>query len=155
VKSEAFTPRMAPILWATGQIPVVRDSIDPGPIRLCLEILCMGGVVGIFPEGARGDGLVHAAKPGMGYFALRSGAPVVPIACTGTYEMAHRRGPRRPIVRMVFGDPIPVDQYPVDRPLNRRVVAAKTEEIRVALAALVTEVNARDAASRTPSGVRS
>lgn len=143
VKAEAFTPRMAPILWATGQIPVVRDAIDPGPVRLCLEILEAGGVVGIFPEGARGDGMVRTAKPGVGYFALRSGAPVVPIALTGTYEMAHRRGLRRPVVRMVVGEPIAVERHPRGVPLNRRVVAATTERIRVVLADLVASTNAR------------
>ena len=152
VKSEAFTPRMASILWATGQLPVVRDTIDPGPIRFCLELLAAGGVVGIFPEGARGDGLVHAAKPGVGYFAMRSGAPVVPIALTGTYEMAHRRGPRRPPVRMVVGEPIPIEQHPPGKPLNRRLVAETTELIRVVLADLVVATNARE---RAVTGVRS
>ena len=146
VKAEAFTPRMAPILWATGQIPVVRDTIDPAPIRFCLELLAAGGVLGLFPEGARGDGLVHSAKPGVGYFALRSGAPVVPIALTGTYEMAHRRGMRRPPVRMAVGDPIVVERHPAGVPLNRRLVAATTERIRLSLADLVAATNARERA---------
>ncbi|HJQ42921.1 MAG TPA: lysophospholipid acyltransferase family protein [Jatrophihabitantaceae bacterium] len=152
VKSEAFEQRIAPVLWASGQIPVVRDAIDPGPIRYCLDLLAAGGVVGIFPEGARGDGLVHAAKPGVGYFAMRSGAPVVPVALTGTYEMAHRRTLRRPPVRMVVGEPIPIEKYPSGKPLNRRLVAETTERIRVVLAELVAATNAHE---RAVAGARS
>lgn len=137
VKAEAFTPRMGPLLLGAGQIPVVRNTIDPRPVRLCLDIVRAGGVLGIFPEGTRGDGLARTAKPGVGYFALRSGAMVVPVACTGTYEMARRRGVRRPPARLVFGAPIQVERAADGLPLNRRVVAATTERIRSALAALV------------------
>jgi 1-acyl-sn-glycerol-3-phosphate acyltransferase len=137
VKSEAFTPRMAPVLRSAGQIPVVRNTIDPGPVRLCLAIIRAGGVLGIFPEGTRGDGLARTAKPGVGYFALRGGATVIPVACSGTWEMVHRRGPRRPLARMVFGDALQIERFPDDRPMNRRLAAATAETIREALAALV------------------
>lgn len=138
VKAEAFTPRMRPLLRSAGQIPVVRDAIDPAPVRLCLDIVRAGGVLGIFPEGTRGDGQVRTAKPGVGYLALRSGATVVPVACVGTYEMTHRRGGRRAAVRLQFGAPIAVERVPDRRPLNRLLVAATTERIRAALADLVT-----------------
>jgi hypothetical protein len=51
--------------------------------------------------------------------------------------MAHRRTRRRPPAVLLFGAPIVIDHWPDDRALNRRVVAAATEGIRVALAALV------------------
>lgn len=137
VKDAAFTPLMGPVLRSAGQVPVVRDQIDPAPIRLCLRVLQAGGVVGIFPEGSRGDGLVRQAKPGVGYFALRAGATVVPVAFHGTAAMTHRRTVRRPVPRMIFGAPIPVERHPADQPLNRRLVAQTTEQIRVALAELV------------------
>lgn len=137
VKMEAFTPTLAPVLRGAGQIPITRHRVDRGAIRLCVQILRSGGVVGIFPEGRRGDGLVGSAKPGVGYLALRSGAVVVPTACHGTERMSQRRSARRPAARLVFGAPIAVERHPDDRPLNRRVVAASTEKIRAALAELV------------------
>jgi 1-acyl-sn-glycerol-3-phosphate acyltransferase len=146
VKAESFDSRLRPILVNAGQIPVVRDTVDPRPVRLCLDIVRAGGVIGVFPEATRGDGLVRTAKPGVGYFALRTGAPVLPVAATGTYEMAHRRGVRRPLATLTFGELIRVDRAPDDVPLNRRVVAAVTEQIRVRLAALVAEADARAAA---------
>jgi 1-acyl-sn-glycerol-3-phosphate acyltransferase len=146
VKIEAYTPRAAPVLNGTGQIPVVRDTWNIAAVRHSLRLLHAGGVVGVFPEGTRGDGRVRTAKPGVGYFALRTGAPVLPVAATGTYEMAHRRGVRRPLATLTFGELIRVDRAPDDVPLNRRVVAAVTEQIRVRLAALVAEADARAAA---------
>lgn len=142
VKAEAFATRLRPILTNSGQIPVVRDAVDPRPVRLCLDIVRNGGVIGVFPEGSRGDGLVSIAKPGVGWFALRSGAPVLPVACTGTYEMTHRRL-RRPVATLTIGEAMQFDEHPREIPLNRGVVAHATEEIRARLAALVAEADAR------------
>jgi 1-acyl-sn-glycerol-3-phosphate acyltransferase len=151
VKAAAFTPRMAPLLRTAAQVHVVRDAIDPALVRLCLRIVRAGGVLGIFAEATRGDRVARTAKPGVGYFALRGGSVVIPVACLGTYEMARRRGVRRPLARPVFGRPIRVERHPDDLPLNRRLVAATTENIRSALAALVA--GAHEARSGEPEGM--
>jgi 1-acyl-sn-glycerol-3-phosphate acyltransferase len=137
VKVEAFTPWAGALLRSSGQIPVRRDGGDAPAVRQCLRILRSGGIVGIFPEGTRGHGLVETAKPGVGYLALRSGATVIPVACAGTLEMAHRRGWRRPPALLLFGEPMVMDRWPDGRVLKRGVAAAATEGIRVALAELV------------------
>ena len=134
VKAEAFTAGVGRLLRGAGQICVVRDVIDPAPIRLCLCILRAGGVIGIFPEGTRGDGTARTAKPGVGYLALRTGATVIPIACWGTAEAV--RTPRRLPIRVNAGAALRFDRYPDSRPLNRRVTAAATEQVRRALADL-------------------
>lgn len=137
VKSEAFCGPIRSLLLSSGQIPVVRHTINPAPVRLGVEVLRAGGVLGVFPEGTRGSGAVRQAKPGVGYLALRSGAVVVPIALHGTPAMLRRRTLRRPRVRVMVGEPVPVPRYPDRQSLNRRTVAATTESIRVALAQLV------------------
>jgi 1-acyl-sn-glycerol-3-phosphate acyltransferase len=142
VKAEAFDTRLRSILTNAGQIPIVREAIDPAPVRLCLEIVRNDGLIGVFPEGSRGDGLVRTAKPGVGWFALHTGAPVLPVAVTGTYEMAHRRL-RRPVATLTIGEPMYFDKHPDAVPLNRRRVAEVTEQIRVRLATLVAEADAR------------
>jgi 1-acyl-sn-glycerol-3-phosphate acyltransferase len=139
VKDEAFVGPLVPLLRGAGQVPVVRERVDRAPIRLTLELLRSGGAVGIFPEGTRGDGRAGTAKPGAGYLALRSGASVVPVACHGTDTLARRRHAARPLAHMVFGPAVPFARYPDDRPLNRRSVAAATEQIRLALADLVMQ----------------
>jgi 1-acyl-sn-glycerol-3-phosphate acyltransferase len=135
VKREAFLPIVGRLLIDAGQLPVERDTVDPYPVRRCLQILAAGGVIGVFPEGTRGDGRVRRAKPGVGYFALRSGATVVPVACHGTAEMV--RSPRRARVRLEVGEPMHFAQFPPSVPLNRRLAAAATERVRGQLAALV------------------
>jgi 1-acyl-sn-glycerol-3-phosphate acyltransferase len=136
VKIEAFTPRATPFLVGTGQIPVLRDGMDIAAVRFSLELLRNGGVIGLFPEGTRGDGLVHTAKPGVGYFALRTGARVMPVACHGTDSLKHRRA-RRPQVRITFGDAIDLGQVSQGRRVSRAAMREATEQVRVVLADLV------------------
>ena len=139
VKAEAFRGPLAPILRGCAQIPVHRDQVDPAPVHLAVELLRAGGVLGVFPEGTRGDGCVSHAKPGAGYFALRSGAVVVPVALHGTRQMVRRRSLRRPVVRMIAAAPMHVERCPDDAVVARRTVAEATEGIRVRLAALVAQ----------------
>ena len=139
VKAEAFRGPLAPILRGCAQIPVHRDQVDPAPVHLAVDLLRAGGVLGVFPEGTRGDGRVSHAKPGAGYFALRSGAVVVPVALHGTRQMVRRRSLRRPVVRMIAAAPMHVERCPDDAVVARRTVAEATEGIRVRLAALVAQ----------------
>jgi 1-acyl-sn-glycerol-3-phosphate acyltransferase len=135
VKREAFVPIVSRLLRDAGQIPVQRETVDPLPVHLCLQILRAGGVIGVFPEGTRGDGLVRRAKAGVGYFALRTAATVIPIACHGTAEMV--RTARRHPVRLTVGAPLTFGLHPPDEPLNRRFAIEATERVRAELAALV------------------
>lgn len=150
VKAEAFTrPQVARVLRDAGQVPVVRGAVDPAPVRLVRAVLDGGGVVGLFPEGTRGDGLARTAEAGVGWLALRTGAVVVPVALHGTAALG-RRGRTRPPVRVTFGEPLPppdVGRWNANLPLPRRVFRAEAERVRVALADLVART-----APRTPGG---
>lgn len=139
VKAEAFTPRATPYLVSSGQVAVRRDGYDVGPIRFCLRVLRGGGVVGLFPEGARGDGTVREARPGVGYFALRTGARVVPVACHGTDHMTHDRTGLRPRVRVTYGEPIDLGHVPWGQRVSRRQMLEATEQVRIVLAKLVAD----------------
>jgi 1-acyl-sn-glycerol-3-phosphate acyltransferase len=141
IKSEAFLPVLGDLLRGAGHIEVNRQRVDPVPVRLCLDILRAGGVLGIFPEGRRGDGTAVTVRPGVGYFALRTGATVVPIACQGTAEAL--RALRRVPIRLTVGTPLRFERHPDDRPLNRRRTAAAAEQVRVAMAELVASTTAR------------
>lgn len=152
VKDEAFVPFLGACLRSAGQIPVIRGRIDPGPVRLCLEILWAGGLVGIFPEGTRGDGLARRAHPGVGYLALRTGAVVLPVACHGTKRL--HAVLRRPAMRMTVGAPLAFPRHPAHQLLNRRLSAAAAERVRLALAELVAATApARAAATADPAGL--
>lgn len=158
VKAEAFEPAAGlagRILRAAGQLPVRRYQIDPAPIRYCLALLRAGGVLGMFPEGSRGSGLVEQVRSGVGYFAIKTGAPVLPVAVIGSARMV--RTPRRPPVRIRIGQPIRFASAPgnpvsgltgspagdsVGSPVNRQHWQAAAETVRLALAELVAEARA-------------
>jgi 1-acyl-sn-glycerol-3-phosphate acyltransferase len=140
VKAEAFVGPIRPFLLHIGQIPVRRGTVERAPLALALETLAAGGAVGVFPEGSRGTGEVAKVEHGIAYLAVRSGAPVVPIACAGTSAMLRRRSPRRPLVRVVIGTPVQIEQGAA----SRQAVADAAEQIREALAKLVVELGSAD-----------
>ncbi|WP_052850054.1 lysophospholipid acyltransferase family protein [Streptomyces avicenniae] len=111
VKKEAFVGPFGPFLHGIGQVRVDRDGTDRTAVTGALDILKGGGVLGIFPEGTRTEGDFAALRAGLAYFALRSGAPVVPVAVLGSNERRGRLLPGLPPLRsridVVFGDPFP------------------------------------------------
>jgi 1-acyl-sn-glycerol-3-phosphate acyltransferase len=109
--------------------------VQSAPLRAALAALKAGGIVGVFPEGTRGDGDVSQVRHGIAYLAVRSGAPVVPVAVHGTRERRGRRilVPQRPPVSVAFGPPLHLSAGPA----SRRTVAAAAGEIHRTLAAHV------------------
>ncbi|MFF3712529.1 lysophospholipid acyltransferase family protein [Streptomyces phaeochromogenes] len=109
VKKEAFVGPLDPFMTRIGQIKVDRHTTDRTAITRALGVLQNGGVLGIFPEGTRGEGDFAALRAGLSYFAVRSGAPIVPVAVLGSTESRGRLikalPPLRSRVDVVFGDP--------------------------------------------------
>ena len=86
IKKEAFVGPLDPFLRGIGQLKVDRSTADRKAITDALGVLEHGGVLGIFPEGTRGEGDFASLRAGLAYFAVRSGAPVVPVAVLGSKE---------------------------------------------------------------------
>lgn len=122
------------IAWI-GQIPVDRRN-GRGALRVTLEALQQGRVVGIFPEGVRGRGDVASVKAGVAWLAVHSGgAAVVPVACLGTRETGRGRNsiPRfRQRIVVSFGEPRSFPQKPGQA--RREAVSEAAESIRGMLA---------------------
>ncbi len=94
---------------ALGFIPVDLSERESTGLDAAMQQLKQGHVVGIFPEGTRGDGnSLPGAHNGAAILALRSGAPVIPVYITGTRP--HERGKKewlRPAkVRVFYGAPL-------------------------------------------------
>ncbi len=70
-----------PKLW--DSIPVKRDEVDRGALRAMLNVLRAGETILIAPEGTRNENL-QEGKEGVAYLAIKSSAPVVPVAIYGT-----------------------------------------------------------------------
>lgn len=85
-KSELFSvPLLGKFLKKVGVFPVHRDRLDRVAIRTALKYLAEGKVVGIFPEGSRSHtGELLQPHPGAAMLALKSKAPVLPVAVTGS-----------------------------------------------------------------------
>jgi 1-acyl-sn-glycerol-3-phosphate acyltransferase len=115
-KKELFDKRWQGwLLNRLGAFPVKRGQSDEESTQTALAVLARGGAVVIFPEGTRHrEGPLHEPRRGVGRLALESGAPVVPIALTGT-ERARRGWRVRPVkVCVRLGRPL---RFPrVDRP---------------------------------------
>ncbi|MFI7404621.1 lysophospholipid acyltransferase family protein [Streptomyces sp. NPDC049541] len=137
IKKEAFVGPLDPFLLGIGQVKVDRSGADRTAITQALDVLSAGGVLGIFPEGTRGEGDFAALRAGLAYFAVRSGAPVVPVAVLGSSE---RRGrlikglpPLRSRIDVVFGDPFEAGDGSGRR--TRKALDEATERIQKQLTA--------------------
>lgn len=109
VKREAFVGPLGPFLTGIGQVRVDRDTTDRTAVSRALGVLRQGGVLGIFPEGTRGEGDFASLRAGLAYFALRGGAPIVPVAVLGSSgrggRLARELPPPRSRIDVVFGEP--------------------------------------------------
>jgi 1-acyl-sn-glycerol-3-phosphate acyltransferase len=97
-----------PVLRAYGMISIERGQIDRAGLREAMTALVQGEVVGIMPEGgvdpevqarvrageaapkgemSRHNGQLIEARPGAALLAVRSGAPILPVAFWGTERM--------------------------------------------------------------------
>lgn len=111
----------------------------------CVRRLRAGASIGIFPEGTRnGDPFrLLKARPGVGYIALESGAPVIPV---GIEFVAARRRGRMPVVGKIalrFGEPMRLERHrasvaasDADRALKRRVAGEIADEVMAAISPL-------------------
>lgn len=101
------------ILRSTYVMPIRRDAAGTESLRVSLQRLQDGYLVGIFPEGTRSrDGRIGPMKPGFVALVRRAEVPVIPVAVSGAYEAMPRGAfflrPRR--VRVVYGEPISIEQ---------------------------------------------
>lgn len=119
-KAELFTGdrglKSKLVAWfmkAIKQVPMDRAGGRASAVGLepVLEVLRDGGVVGIYPEGTRSpDGRLYRGRTGVARIALASGAPVVPVAMSGTKLVRNRLGlPVLEDPRVEFGRPIHLD----------------------------------------------
>jgi len=124
--------------WMFGQLPVVgwlMNQIDPVYVHHkrstmpflertrqraassssrgeCIERLASGASIGIFPEGTRNPdpSTLLKAKPGIGYIALESGAPVLPVGIDFIASGKRNRVPSIGRIVVRFGRPMQFEE---------------------------------------------
>lgn len=138
-KKELFeTPVLGLMYVLSGEIPVKRYEADLKALRLSLRALNRGHVLGMFPEGTRSkDAQLHAAEPGTALIALRSGAPIVPMAVWGTENIRLPRDFfRRTHVNLRIGKPFSLPQM---KRASKEDIANGSNEIMKRIAELLPE----------------
>ena len=158
---------VGPLARRLGFIPVQRGtSAAAGSLDAAATALEAGEAVGLFPEGRITRDPQHwpeRSKTGAVRLALRTGAPVVPVALVGAQQVVGTTGIvtrllrntlLRPRVAVAVGEPIDVRRLagvtagqPVDEATVRRVA----DEVMAALVAQVAELRGEPAPY--PTGV--
>jgi 1-acyl-sn-glycerol-3-phosphate acyltransferase len=78
-------------------------------LEAALALLREGGLFGIYPEGTRSpDGRLYRGRPGVGWLALKSGLPVIPVGMIGTRQVLPpgRVVPRPGRIEVRIGKPL-------------------------------------------------
>lgn len=119
-----------------GAFPVNRFGADLAALRMATARVQAGDALALFPEGTRSRDLVlHAAQPGAGMLALRTGAPILPVAVWGTEQVRGFRAVfHRPRLRCVIGEPFTLESRQRARGED---VSLASERMMQAIAALL------------------
>ena len=138
-KQELFeTPVIGFLLRAIGAFPVRRGEGDRRALQMALAVVAAGQPLGLFVEGHRSEsGQLIRGRPGVAYVAQRSGAPIVPLAVSGTRRARLGAFWRRDILIRV-GPPFRVseidaradDQQALADGIMRRIAALMPPEQR-------------------------
>ena len=105
-KEELYNNKFLAFLgWVFEAIPVKRDEKDVSAIKTSLKFLKSGQCIALFPEGTR-NGLEKGekVKDGGAFFAVRSGAKVVPCGIKGGTKENRK-------VTITYGMPLDYSEY--------------------------------------------
>jgi 1-acyl-sn-glycerol-3-phosphate acyltransferase len=121
-------------LWAaylrsTNQLEIDRSDANSAQATLeaAAGILRRGDLFGFYPEGTRSpDGRLYRGRAGLGWLALNTGAPVIPVAMRGTRKMLPPGSPlpRPTKIEVRIGKPLEFNHLAGDPPGKaRRIIA--------------------------------
>ncbi|PXW91717.1 1-acyl-sn-glycerol-3-phosphate acyltransferase [Streptohalobacillus salinus] len=127
-KEELFHKKwLAALMTSLKVFPIKRGMSDRQALRKALGLLKNGEALGLFPEGTRSKtGDLQKGMSGVGFFALRSDAVVVPCAIIGPYKIGRQ-------MKLVYGPPVDMTE------LRERKADPKevTERIMAAISELI------------------
>lgn len=145
-------PVLGTVARRLGFIPVDRGAADAADaLTPAAEALAAGEAIGIFPEGhltRHPDRWPGRGKTGAVRLALRSGAPIVPVAMVGAHRIIERSGiVRRLLVSVVLrprvvtrvGEPIDVSSWGID-PDDPAAVREATDRVMDRITDLVAGI---------------
>jgi 1-acyl-sn-glycerol-3-phosphate acyltransferase len=95
-------------------------------LEAAADILRAGELFGFYPEGTRSpDGRLYRGRSGLGWLVLNTGAPVIPVAMSGTRKMMPPgKLPRPAKIEIKIGKPMEFGHLAGDPPGRaRRIIA--------------------------------
>ncbi|WP_067725421.1 lysophospholipid acyltransferase family protein [Oceanobacillus damuensis] len=124
-KGELFEkPILGRLLSGIQAFPVKRGLSDRNALRKGLEILKDGKTLGLFPEGTRSKtGELGKPLAGVGFFALRSEAAIIPCAIIGPYKAFKK-------VKVVYGKPMNMEEHRASKSSPQETAEAIMQEIK-------------------------
>ena len=127
-------------LRATKQLSVDRAGARAAQDMLesALGLMQGGALFGIYPEGTRSpDGRLYRGRTGIGWLALSSGLPVIPVAMIGTDRVLPpgSKIPRVSRIKVKIGSPLTFEAQ-IARGTGARQRRAVTDEVMQSIKAL-------------------
>jgi len=130
-------PFFGPIVRLGDPIFIQRGEVDRNALQAAVEALRSGRIFAVAPEGTRSKtgGLIRG-KSGCAYLAQHSGAPIVPVAITGTEDLGRRLlRLRRPKVTLRVGRPFRLEPLTAEARIDG--VRQQADEVMCRIAALL------------------
>lgn len=138
VKVETWNnPLMGLLFDLWGGIPVRRGEADITAAKRCLQALQEGKIVAIAPEGTRsGDGRLRKGHAGIVLLALKSRAPILPLAFYGAEQYwDDLRNLNKIPFRIRVGQLFTIEVPP--EPISQKIRNQIADEIMIQIAALL------------------
>lgn len=130
---------VGPVFRAYGIIWVHRGRPDRKAVRAALDGLAEGRMIVLAPEGRQSViGGLEEGNEGAAFLALKSGAPIVPVAMTGTendHIFSHMKRLKRAKVTLAVGKPF----YLQEQADRQAMLREGTRQIMESLASLLPE----------------
>ncbi len=134
-------PLTGPMLRLYGAIAVHRDVFDRSVVDKALGVLSQGGVLIVAPEARMSvSGALEKARGGVGYIALKTRAPILPVALTGTANSnvygAWKRL-RRPQVTLTIGEAFSLPELALNGSQRKQSLGDATTIIMTRIAGIL------------------
>ncbi|MCI8636868.1 MAG: 1-acyl-sn-glycerol-3-phosphate acyltransferase [Clostridia bacterium] len=132
----AKNPFLNALKWVFEAILVKRDEKDVTAIKETLKTLKDGKCIALFPEGTR-NGLEKGekVKDGVAFFAVRTGAKIVPCGIKGGTKENRK-------VTITYGKPLDYSQYKGNK--DKEVLEKITQEVMENIIELAKEQKRHD-----------
>ncbi len=138
VKIETWNnPLMGLLFDLWGGIPVRRGEADVTAAKRCLDALKEGKIVAVAPEGTRsGDGRLRKGNAGIVFLAIKSQAPILPIAFYGAEQYwQDLRSLNKVPFHIRVGKPFLIDVP--NKTINQKIRNQIIDEIMIQIALLL------------------